>query len=815
MTSEPMYDYMLNSKPKMKDPSLREKRETLELGDKDRKSLHKSRRHKKLLKQKPLPPLPSEIEEEETRRNLTKAQIEHLDQLLSRAFLADLEYPAMSVNVKKVHQQPSMASIGHSSTSSGSRMTPISTSSADDYRHNYPFSSYNSVKLSKSGSNLSTTSYGSSLSLKSKDSQGSLGSHLSGQSPTINGGGARNNTFPLRKELDRMAKEDSPVSYKLRSYSSTSSLGPVGSGSNLNFKRTLDPKAQATTTNNNTTITNFSTFNSTPSNSSPSSSAPILPTITGLGSFAPATQTSGQSTSPSLNLSFFPPLLAEPLNFSEVEMEPTDNFVSLKGSKSWGDLPKDQSPANRTNSPRSISTGNTISQSLNSPNHGSTAPDPTTSPVISSPNLSSSSKSAQQHTSSLTPVPTPNATPLLSQSACFSPLSPSTNLVPRSRNVSGQQHVLYPNPMSAISFRATDPAEWSLDRVLMWLEYNKFGPDWIETFRARNIHGTEFLSLVSYTKLKKDLGKELGQLSTSNDMYSTTPSRFIQILRKVLDKSSSNTSQHSGNDGDVISARERINAAARESGIWHKDEDSFEGPSAYFSYTHDGFHSNSICAEHPVHLAPGQLHQTHHAAAAAAVAAVTASNNLGGINNSTPNASSSSPSPLQTVDPGANFVSISSAYSISSGPSSAATADTTSSNPISSNTTLIPPTVNTTTTTGMMRLPVQKYISYDDISKEIDPSQIRVRSRSRSKNKSDPQILHSQSNHPQQKQHCHSLPQTSNLNFQHPYANQLRAASTSEGVTPVPSAVASSSFPSQKYQVWNCFPVRRSKHINW
>lgn len=124
-------------------------------------------------------------------------------------------------------------------------------------------------------------------------------------------------------------------------------------------------------------------------------------------------------------------------------------------------------------------------------------------------------------------------TPTLSQHATFSPLSPSTNISSRSRNASGQ-HVNYPNPMQGINFRANDPSEWTLERVLKWLEHNKFGQDWVETFRKRNIHGAEFLSLVSYQKLK-----DLGHLSSSNDIYSTTPSRFIHILRKVFDRSSS------------------------------------------------------------------------------------------------------------------------------------------------------------------------------------------------------------------------------------------------------------------------------------
>lgn len=136
----------------------------------------------------------------------------------------------------------------------------------------------------------------------------------------------------------------------------------------------------------------------------------------------------------------------------------------------------------------------------------------------------------------ITTPPTNNTGSPNLQGTHSSALSPSTHVTPRSRNASGQ-HVVYPNPFLSVFWKANDPAEWTMDRVAYWLEYNKFGPDWIETFRARNIHGEEFLSLVSYQKLKS-----LGNLSTTNDIYDTRHARFIHILRKVLDKSNSNNS---------------------------------------------------------------------------------------------------------------------------------------------------------------------------------------------------------------------------------------------------------------------------------
>ncbi|KAK4237572.1 hypothetical protein C8A03DRAFT_15905 [Achaetomium macrosporum] len=40
-------------------------------------------------------------------------------------------------------------------------------------------------------------------------------------------------------------------------------------------------------------------------------------------------------------------------------------------------------------------------------------------------------------------------------------------------------------------------AQWSLDRVLAWLQANNFSKDWQETFKSLNIHGAQFLDLGS------------------------------------------------------------------------------------------------------------------------------------------------------------------------------------------------------------------------------------------------------------------------------------------------------------------------------
>lgn len=396
----------------------------------------------------------------------------------------------------------------------------------------------------------------------------------------------------------------------------------------------------------------------------------------------------------------------------------------LKGSKSCADLPRDPS------SHRGISPGSS---------HRSTSASASIPLIPSSPSSSSTiivnTNSVSQSTTTTTTTP-------------FLPLSPSKNLVPRSRNVSGQQNVSYPNPMAPINFNATDPSEWTLARVLNWLEYNKFGPDWIETFRTRNIHGSEFLSLVSYTRLKKDIGKDLGLLSTSNDIYCTSPSRFIQILRKVLDKSSSSTSQNSLN-------------AARESGIWPKDESDIDN----ISHTFDGYHSGSICPEHPVYINPSKISpsQSHH----------------------TPSNTSTATAPANTQNTHDRHATT--AYNSSSIPATSnASKNVTNGYPSPSLSPVSP---------GIFRLPVQKHGSYDNL-KEIDPTQVYVRSRP--KNKSDPQILNP--NEP---------------SFQNPHSNQLRAPSATENTSSNQGslAIAASSFSTQKHQVYSCFSVRLSQNF--
>lgn len=92
-----------------------------------------------------------------------------------------------------------------------------------------------------------------------------------------------------------------------------------------------------------------------------------------------------------------------------------------------------------------------------------------------------------------------------------------------------------PHPIgNAISWKADEPSNWTLDRVLMFLDLYQFGPDWAQTFTDRNIVEGRFLELVSYQKLKA-----LGHLSLNNGEVDTSPSRFIHILRKTLNRGTS------------------------------------------------------------------------------------------------------------------------------------------------------------------------------------------------------------------------------------------------------------------------------------
>jgi mitogen-activated protein kinase kinase kinase len=68
-------------------------------------------------------------------------------------------------------------------------------------------------------------------------------------------------------------------------------------------------------------------------------------------------------------------------------------------------------------------------------------------------------------------------------------------------NAMQQQSRMLSNASTATQMQSSIPpelaAQWTPDRVLMWLQANKFSKDWQETFKALNLHGPQFLELGS------------------------------------------------------------------------------------------------------------------------------------------------------------------------------------------------------------------------------------------------------------------------------------------------------------------------------
>jgi len=64
-----------------------------------------------------------------------------------------------------------------------------------------------------------------------------------------------------------------------------------------------------------------------------------------------------------------------------------------------------------------------------------------------------------------------------------------------------QQQRMLSNASTATQMQSSIPpeltAQWTPDRVLMWLQANKFSKDWQETFKALSLHGAQFLELGS------------------------------------------------------------------------------------------------------------------------------------------------------------------------------------------------------------------------------------------------------------------------------------------------------------------------------
>ncbi|CDK27038.1 unnamed protein product [Kuraishia capsulata CBS 1993] len=85
---------------------------------------------------------------------------------------------------------------------------------------------------------------------------------------------------------------------------------------------------------------------------------------------------------------------------------------------------------------------------------------------------------------------------------------------------------------SSVSWSVNNPDEWTTENVTFWLRMHRFNDSWVDYFIEWNITGQRFLDLRNYQTLKEISNA----VDTSDD---STPSRFIHLLRKVLDKPSS------------------------------------------------------------------------------------------------------------------------------------------------------------------------------------------------------------------------------------------------------------------------------------
>ncbi|KAH3670572.1 hypothetical protein OGAPHI_001087 [Ogataea philodendri] len=84
---------------------------------------------------------------------------------------------------------------------------------------------------------------------------------------------------------------------------------------------------------------------------------------------------------------------------------------------------------------------------------------------------------------------------------------------------------------SSISWNVSNPEEWTLENITVWFKTHEFNESWIDLFTNERLAQNEFLKLQSYDELKK----YIPFLVTDDN---STPSRFIQLLRKTLGKAS-------------------------------------------------------------------------------------------------------------------------------------------------------------------------------------------------------------------------------------------------------------------------------------
>ncbi|KAG7892106.1 hypothetical protein KL935_003672 [Ogataea polymorpha] len=84
---------------------------------------------------------------------------------------------------------------------------------------------------------------------------------------------------------------------------------------------------------------------------------------------------------------------------------------------------------------------------------------------------------------------------------------------------------------SSVSWSVNNPEEWTLENVVFWLGSHGFNESWISLFTSERLIKHDFLKLQSYNELKK----YVPFLVTDEN---STPTRFIQLLRKTLGKNS-------------------------------------------------------------------------------------------------------------------------------------------------------------------------------------------------------------------------------------------------------------------------------------
>lgn len=116
---------------------------------------------------------------------------------------------------------------------------------------------------------------------------------------------------------------------------------------------------------------------------------------------------------------------------------------------------------------------------------------------------------------------------------------PMTNVASQRQNqvkIPHDENSSHSSPVTPLV--ANNPQEWSLERVLLWLDSNNFGAEVQDAFRDHNIYGERFLNLVSYPQVRKIL-------PTASGAEAGVASRLCNAVRKVRERPSSSLQQHS------------------------------------------------------------------------------------------------------------------------------------------------------------------------------------------------------------------------------------------------------------------------------